>query len=257
MCGASRNCWCKVTNLKTFGKIALLLWMEAVIYAAFTFLPPVPGFRVPALAKIMIFHVPNAMVASIISLISAFFAARYLYSRDLIDDVKSSSAASLATLFWVLTTVTGMLFAKIQWGVPWNWDPKQSAIFVLLLIYLAYFALRAAFVDPRKRGLAAAGWTIFAAMTAPFLTFVLPNAQGVQSLHPQGVVFTMKGMGPDYRMIFWGATVGFLALSVWLFRIQVALETIKINTSLARLNKPAAVNADSQLVDGVAPGGSV
>lgn len=219
-----------MNNLSSAVKIGILIWMEAVIVAAFRFLPPVKGFQVPTMAKIMIFHVPNAMVASVISVVSAVYAVKYLATRNLLDDIKSCSAASLATLFWVLTTVTGMIFAKIQWGQPWNWDPKQASIFILLLIYLAYFALRAAFSDPNKQALAAAGWTIFAAVTAPFLTFVLPNAQGVQSLHPQGVVFTMKGMGPDYRIIFWSAVVGFMALTVWLFRIQVTVEHLRLET---------------------------
>jgi heme exporter protein C len=219
--------------------------MEAVIYAAFNFLPPVPGFRVPALAKIMIFHVPNAMVASILSFAGAFYAIKFLKTRDLLDDAKSYSAASLALLFWILTTVTGMIFAEIQWGQPWNWDPKQSSIFILLLIFLAYFALRSAFPEGQKQSLASAGWIIFAAVTAPLLTYVVPNAKGVQSLHPQGVVFTMGGMGPDYRIIFWSATLGFLLLSVWIFRVSVALSEVKLRS---RRNLLASGIADAPRV---------
>ena len=218
-----------MSNLSKVLKIALFLWMEAVIYAAFTFLPPVPGFRVPTLAKIMIFHVPNAMIASILSFVAAFFAIKFLKTRSLMDDSKSYAAAALAMVFWVLTTVTGMVFAKIQWGEPWNWDPKQSSIFILLLIFLAYFALRSAFPEGQKQSLAAAGWIIFAALTAPLLTYVVPNAKGVQSLHPQGVVFTMTGMGTDYRIIFWCATLGFLMFAIWMFRVNVALAKAKLD----------------------------
>jgi heme exporter protein C len=146
------------------------------------------------------------------------------------------AAASLALLFWLLTTATGMIFAQIQWGQAWNWDPKQSAIFILLLIYFAYFALRAAFTQDQKRATAAAAWTVFAALTSPLLTFVLPNAQGVQSLHPQGVVFSVRGMGPEYRLIFWAATAGFLGAAVWLFRINVRIDEMKLKSEIAGLS---------------------
>ena len=221
-------------------KIGLLIWMEAVIYGAFTFLPPVSGFRVPALAKIMIFHVPNAFAATIVSMVSAFFAIRFLVSKDLRDDAKSKVGASLAMLFWLLTTVTGMVFAQIQWGEAWNWDPKQSAIFVLLLIYLAYFALRSSFPEGRKQATVASVWTIFAALTAPFLTYVLPNGKGVQSLHPQGVIFTMKGMGPDYRLIFWCAALGLTALAIWIFRLNTRFDILNLAVNSKTLSGEGA-----------------
>jgi len=221
---------------KTGLKIALFVWMEAVIFGAFTFLPPVPGFRVPALAKIMVFHVPNAMSATVISLAAAFYAIRFLFRRNLLDDVKSAAGASIALLFWILTTVTGMVFAQVQWGQAWNWDPKQSAIFMLLLIYLAYFAIRAAFSDAQKRATAAAAWMVFAALTIPLLTYVLPNAPGMMSLHPKQVVFSVGGMGPQYRMIFWGATAGFMGIAVWMFRLHVRIDEMKLSGELAGLS---------------------
>jgi hypothetical protein len=61
--------------MKSVLKVGLLIWMELVIFGAFTFLPPVQGFRVPALASIMIFHVPNAMAATMASLLSAIWFA--------------------------------------------------------------------------------------------------------------------------------------------------------------------------------------
>ena len=202
--------------------------MAAVIVAAFLWAPPALGFRVPQLARILFFHVPNAMAATVASVASAYYAIRYLMSRDLMADAKSHAASGMAMLFWLLTTITGAVFAKVQWGAYWNWDPKQSAIFVLLLIYMAYFALRSAIPDRRKAAAVSAGYALFAAVTVPFLTYVLPNAPGVQTLHPQGVVFSADGMDARYKLIFWAATLGFLGLSLWIFRIQVAFEALRL-----------------------------
>lgn len=202
--------------------------MALVIIGAFCYAPPAVGFRVPALARLLFFHVPNAMAGTFASIASAWYALRYLLTHDLKDDIKSHAASGLAMLFWLLVTVTGAVFAKVQWGAYWNWDPKQSAIFVLLLIYMAYFALRSAVADPRKAAAVSAGYALFAAATVPFLTYVLPNAPGVQSLHPQGVVFSDDGMDSRYKLIFWSATAGFLGLALWVFRLQVAIEEMRL-----------------------------
>ena len=57
----------------------------------------------------------------------------------------------MGLLCCVLATVTGSLFARIEWGSYWNWDPRETSITVLLLIYGAYFALRASVNDPERR----------------------------------------------------------------------------------------------------------
>jgi heme exporter protein C len=228
--------------LGTLLKIGLLAGMALVIAGAFLYAPPAAGFRVPELARLLFFHVPNAMAASCASVASAWYAIRYLMTHDLKFDIKSHAASGLAMLFWLLTTITGAVFAKVQWGAYWNWDPKQSAIFVLLLIYMAYFALRSAVHDPRKAAAISAGYALFAAVTVPFLTYVLPNAPGVQSLHPQGVVFSDDGMDSRYKLIFWSATLCFLGLTLWIFRLQVSIEEMRFNTR-NRPHRPLAAVA--------------
>jgi heme exporter protein C len=208
-------------------KVALLIWMTIVIWAAIIYAPPAQLFRVASLARIMFFHIPCAMTATVLSVASAGFALLFLSTKDLNFDVKSRAAAALATLYWILTTITGAIFAKEEWGMYWNWDPKQSAILLLILIYLAYFALRSAVVDRRKQALVAAGYTLFAAVIMPFLTFVLPNT--TQSLHPKGVIFSSDGMDITYKLIFWSSTFGFLALTYWIYKVQTALETIALH----------------------------
>ena len=130
----------------------------------------------------------------------------------------------------------------MQWGVYWNWDPKQSAILLLLLIYLAYFALRAAVPDEGKQALAAAGYTLFAALTTPFLTFVLPNS--TPSLHPKGVIFSSDGMDATYHLVFWASTLGFLGLSYWMFRVQTALEELQARHRRTVIRRVLAVGSN-------------
>ncbi len=204
---------------ETVLKVLLGLWMALVITGAFLYAPPAMGFRNQALARMLFFHVPNAIVGTVVSALSAWFALRYLIARCWIDDARSHALASLALLFWVLTTITGAVFAKVQWGAYWNWDPKQSAIFVLLLLYLAYFALRSGISEPDKQASVAAAYTLFAAVTVPFLTYVLPNTS--PSLHPKGVIFSDSGMDARYKLVFWSAVVGFFGLTAWMYDQQM------------------------------------
>jgi heme exporter protein C len=204
------------------GLLGLTLW---VIFAAFVIVPPAQGFQNEALARMLFFHVPNAITATLVSTLSAIFAALYLAKRRWIDDVRSKALASLAMLYWLLTTITGAIFAKVQWGAYWNWDPKQSAMFVLLLLYLAYFALRSGIADRSKQATIAAAYTLFAAVTVPFLTYILPNSTP-ETLHPKNVIFSSGGMDATYKLVFWSAALASLGLAAWIFRLMVRLDVI-------------------------------
>jgi heme exporter protein C len=220
------------TSMAKFLKIILLVWMCVVIWAAIIYAPPAQMFQVESLARIMFFHIPCAMTATVLSISSAVFALIYLIKKDLTSDVKSRCAAAMATMFWLLTTITGSIFARVEWGVYWNWDVKQSAIVLLILIYAAYFALRTAIPDRRKQATIAACYSLFAAATMPFLTYVLPNA--VPSLHPKNVIFSSGGMDSTYSIIFWCSTVGFLALSFWIYKLESTLEGLRLRIGLAQ-----------------------
>ena len=208
-----------------FGKIALLLLLCATTVGGFLWLPPAQGFQNPALARIVVFHVPCSMVAYLASGVATWFAIQYLRRRDLSDDVKSRVSFALALMFWVLTTLTGAIFAKVQWGAYWNWDIKQGAILMLTLIYVAYFALRAAVTEPRKQATLAAAYSIFAVLSAPFLTYILPNSTP-DTLHPKNVL--SNGLSPEYSLVLWGGVLGLCLVYVWAFRVHVAIDLLQM-----------------------------
>src|SRR5689334_5518729 len=88
---------------------------------AFVYLKPAVGFPNPDLSRIVALHLPNAMAAVVAAIAAGVFRWRYLArGRSPLDDAKSVTAAALATIFCLLTTVTGMVFAQYQWGAPWN-----------------------------------------------------------------------------------------------------------------------------------------
>jgi heme exporter protein C len=207
-------------------KWVLFVWMAVVIWAAFLWVPSAVGFKGES-SRIVFFHVPTAWVATLAFLMSCITSVMYLRRRDPKDDIRSAVSAGLGLLFAVLATVTGAIFARIMWGAYWNWDPRQTSITILLLIYAAYFALRGAVDDPEKRATLAAVYSILAFVTVPFLMFVVPRVYW--SLHPD----VLTNSDPNNRLdsthvkVLIASLAGFTGLYLWLYTIGSRIEAIR------------------------------
>jgi len=207
-------------------KFALFAWLATVIVAAFLYVHPAEGF-IGESSRIVFFHVPMAWIAVLAFLVSCIASVMYLRRRDPKDDIRASVSAGLGLLFAVLATTTGAVFAKIMWGAYWNWDPRQTSITILLLIYAAYLALRGAVDDPERRASLSAGYAILAFVTVPFLVFVVPRIYW--SLHPDTIINTRGTNEFDsrYTQVLLASVLGFTGLYVWLYTIGCRIETIR------------------------------
>ena len=130
-------------------------------------------------------------------------------------------------LFAILATITGSIFAKSTWGSYWNWDPRETSLFILLLIYGAYFVLRSAVEPEERRAALSSVYAILAFVTVPFLVFVVPRVY--QSLHPTDSVidegFRIQ-MSPAVLATFLASLVGFTFLFVWLFKLETRINKL-------------------------------
>jgi heme exporter protein C len=219
-------------------KALLFVWMTVVIVLALG-LPMVAQPQawyefpiIPALeekARIMFFHVPTAWLSTLAFIMSMVYGVQYLRKKNLEDDVKSAAAAGLGFLFCFLATATGAIWAKFSWGTYWNWDPRQTSIFVLLLIYGAYFALRSAIEVEEKRATLAAVYAIIAAVTMPFFMFIMPRI--LASLHPEPILNTQGKvhMNTTMLVVFLSSLAGFTGLYYWMWKLQVKANTLELN----------------------------
>lgn len=207
-------------------KVLLLVWLAAVIVAAFFYVRAAEGF-IGESSRIVFFHVPMAWIAVLAFLVSCIASVMYLRRRDPKDDIRASVSAGLGLLFAVLATTTGAVFAKIMWGAYWNWDPRQTSITILLLIYAAYLALRGAVDDPERRASLSAVYAILAFVTVPFLVFVVPRIYW--SLHPDTIINTRGANEFDsrYTQVLLASVFGFTGLYLWLYTIGCRIETIR------------------------------
>lgn len=164
------------------GVIAVLTL--ASLGAVFFIVPPAEGLG--DYVRIAFFHIPTAWVAVVAFFGAAYWGARYLKTRELRYDAKSARSAILGLIFTLMATVSGAVFSKLTWGAYWNWDPRQTTIFVLLLIYAAYVTLRMTMRDERARASSSAVYALFSFIAVPFLVFILPRM--FFSLHPSPVL---------------------------------------------------------------------
>ncbi len=213
-------------------KITLFLLLAFVSVAGIAFpivphphawyeFPLIPGLKENA--KIIFFHVPTAWLAVVAFLMSTMYSIKYLRKKNLDDDAKSYAAAQLGMIFTILATITGAVWAKFAWGAFWSWDPRQTSIFALLLIYGAWFALRSSLESEEKRATLSAVYSIIAFLTVPFFIFIMPRI--MDGLHPGSLDDTNSGPIVDFKMnsnmllIFFLSLIGFTILYFWMWRI--------------------------------------
>ena len=206
-------------------RVLLFLWIAGSIVLAFTWAPLVP--LLGETTRVLYFHIPVAWITVLAMGWSMIHSAIYLRKRDLAHDDVAAGAAELGVLFCVAATVSGSLWAKAMWGSYWNWDPRETAIFFLLLIYAAYLALRAAVDEPERRARLAAVYSIAAFVSVPFLVFIVPRIYF--SLHPDPIINPQGkiDMDPRIRAVFFSLLIAFTVLFFWLLSLRVRLARVE------------------------------
>jgi len=210
----------------------LFLWMAASLVAAFLWAPLVPVLG--DTTRVLYFHIPSAWVTVLALGWSMVHSVLYLITRRIGHDDEAAAAAELGLLFCIAATVTGALWAKAMWGAYWNWDPRETSIFFLLLLYGAYLALRASIDDGERRARLAAIYSALAFVAVPFLVFVVPRIYF--SLHPDPLINTRGKVDMDarIRVIFYAMLIGFTGLFFWLKSLQVRVSRLERRRAAAK-----------------------
>ena len=188
-------------------KIAVFIIITFVIVATFAFQIP----NIPVLgdkARIIFLHVPTAWLSVLAFFISMINSVLYLRKKEHLHDIRAYSAAEIGFMFTILATITGSLWAKFSWGSFWNWDPRETSIFILLLIYGAYFALRSAIDNPDTKARLSSVYSIIAFVTVPFFIFIMPR-----------IVSTFSSL------------IGFTMLFFWILNLKIKIQQLLINKS--------------------------
>jgi heme exporter protein C len=140
--------------------------------------------------RIFYIHVSAAWVAFMAFGIVALCSAVYLWLKDERLDMAALSAAEGGMLFTTIVLLTGPLWAKVAWGVWWDWDLRLTLTLLLWFIYLGYFLVRNSSENPQKGKRFAAVVGIVGALDIPLIHI---SVKWFRSLHPEPVVMNPDG----------------------------------------------------------------
>lgn len=209
----------------------IYLAMVLVFLGAFLYAPLAKGLG--EFTRVLYFHVPMAWIMVIAFFIGAYYSILYLRKRDVIYDNYAEISSQLGLVFGVLATITGAMWSKVSWGAYWNWDPRQTSIFILLLIYAAYFSLRSAIDEDGKKARLSAVYLLIAFATVPFFVFIVPRIY--ESLHPDPLINPQGKIQMNGKMltVFLSSLTVFTVLFFWIMHLRKTL--INLNYKLKQL----------------------
>lgn len=172
-----------------------LPWLAAAAMLAdvlLTFLaaPPIDALGGHLSQAIFYYHVPAAWAAYLAFGVTAAAGIWHLRTRNPRADALALASAEVGTLFSVVALATGLVWSRRAFlNYDALRDAKVISLGVVILAWLAYFALRAAIADPERRRRIAAVYGILALLGVP-LSYFASQA----SLHPD---FTRADEGLD------------------------------------------------------------
>jgi heme exporter protein C len=170
--------------------------------------------------RIFYLHVPIALTSYACFGTGAWKAFRLLQLGDERYDLESYTAIHIGVIFALLTLVTGSIWARISWGIWWNWGEDQLVLFlVVFLFYCTYFMLRFSVDAGVRRTRISAVYALFGAVLIPVSFLAIRLAP--RYIHP--VVFTTGGpqMAHSMLVVFCVMLGGLLGLAASLYRTEL------------------------------------
>lgn len=163
------------------------------IYLVFFFANEVPVLG--KTVRILFLHVPSAWIGTSGFAIALIFSIIYLIKEKSFYAEFARFAALTGFVLIIVATISGSIWAKLQWNSFWNWDPRETSIVLLILIYAAYFTIQSSITNSQTRNKVSSVYLIAAAFTVPVLIFIIPRIYF--SLHPSPVIGKGEGTALD------------------------------------------------------------
>jgi heme exporter protein C len=166
--------------------------------------------------KIFYYHVPAATMMFVGVFVCGIASILFLWKRDPRFDDVAAAGGDLAVMFGVVVMVTGPIWAKAAWGVPWVWEARLTLTLLLWMIFIAYALVRR-YGGPGSERLGA-GLALFGMVNVPLVYFAV-NFWKTQ--HPtNSVVPNLKG---HMMSVFGTSMLAYLFLFLVLLAARLAV----------------------------------
>lgn len=171
--------------------------------------------------RIMFFHIPAAFTGLLAAFAALGASVLYLVKKDLRYDSTAVAITEVGLAFGMINIVTGMVWARIIWGVWWAWDARLTSSLVLMLIYVGYLMLRQSIEDPTQRARMSAVLSVFAAADVPIVWY---SIEWWRTQHPQPVLRGNGSIPADWRSMIFTNWIPMLLLAVVFIMVRMNQE---------------------------------
>ena len=155
-------------------------------------------------------------------------------------------------LVGISTLITGAIWAYESWGSPWNWDPRETGVLMMVLSFSVYLAIRSGVEDPDVRSKVSMVFAVASYATIP-LSFSIPYV--MPSLHPT-FIETSKFLESGVALTLFGSRLVVVPLEISLI-IFLARYVKKVPLTVVPVVAAVALIAILQVPPNLAGGGTL
>jgi len=174
-----------------------------------------------AIFRIIFFHAPAAFTCFLCFLVSLIAGVMYLKSKELKWDSVAVSTIEVGLAFGAANLISGMIWARIIWGIWWTWDWRLTSMLICWLLYAGYLVLRRAVEEPTERARLSSVMSILSFSVVPFVFF---SIKWFRTQHPQPVLYGEGKMDTAYRVMLYSNWVPLLLLAFVLVAVRMRQE---------------------------------
>jgi heme exporter protein C len=180
-----------------------------------------------AIYRILFFHLPAFFTAALCYLSALGTSIAYLRTKNPRWDAFAVSATEVGLAFAAINLLTGMIWARIIWGIWWTWDARLTWALICWLVYFGYLMLRKAMDDPSERAKNSAVLSVFAFAS---VAITWKAIEWWRTQHP-GPVLSIRGgggrMDPAMENMIYMNWLPMLMLAAIFIAIRMRQETMQ------------------------------
>lgn len=177
--------------------------------------------------RVIFFHLPAFFTAGLCYVAALLASLHTLLRQSSRADALAVAATEVGLAFAAVNLITGMIWARIIWGIWWTWDARLTWALICWLIYAGYLMLRHAIEDPTQRARHSAVLNVFA-FAAVIITW--KAIEWWRTQHP-GPVLSIRGargaMDPAMESMIYQNWLALLLLGAVLVALRLDQEQIQ------------------------------
>ena len=205
--------------------LAAALLLVRNLYQIFVGLPD--EVQQGAIYRIIFFHVPAAATFMMAAFVAMAASVGYLWRRDLAYDGLAAGVTEVGLVFGAVNLITGMIWARIIWGIWWAWDARLTFMLISWLMYAAYLMLRNAVDETTQRARLSA---VLSILTFPAVLVTYKAIDWWRTQHP-GPVLTIRGaegrMDPAMEAVLYWNILAVLLFATVLLLVRMRQEEVR------------------------------